>query len=104
MATISEVAKLAGVSVSTVSRIINHKPHVSPRKAALVADAMAKLGYTPLQAARQMRGSGSQTIAVTVPYITNPFFQNSLQRLNALPMSDPIRQSLCKHSVRKVTN
>ena len=74
MATISEVAKLAGVSVSTVSRIINHKPHVSPRKAALVADAMAKLGYTPLQAARQMRGSGSQTIAVTVPYITNPFF------------------------------
>lgn len=74
MATISEVAKLAGVSVSTVSRIINHRPHVSPRKAALVADAMKKLGYQPLQAARQMRGSGSQTIAVTVPYITNPFF------------------------------
>ena len=74
MATISEVAKLAGVSVSTVSRIINNKPHVSPSKAALVADAMKKLGYQPLQAARQMRGSGSQTIAVTVPYITNPFF------------------------------
>ncbi|KRM71357.1 LacI family DNA-binding transcriptional regulator [Lacticaseibacillus brantae] len=74
MATISDVAKLAGVSVSTVSRIINNKPHVSPRKAALVADAMTKLGYSPLQAARQMRGSGSQTIAVTVPYITNPFF------------------------------
>lgn len=46
MATISEVAKLAGVSVSTVSRIINNKPHVSPSKAALVAEAMKKLGIS----------------------------------------------------------
>lgn len=74
MATISDVASLANVSVTTVSRVINDNPHVSAKKKKLVEDAMATLGYSPLQAARQMRGSGSRMIGVTVPYITNPFF------------------------------
>lgn len=74
MATISDVAKLSGISVSTVSRVINDSPHVSPEKRQKVLDAMEQLGYTPLQAARQMRGSGSGNIAVIVPDITNPFF------------------------------
>ncbi|WP_413476602.1 LacI family DNA-binding transcriptional regulator [Latilactobacillus fuchuensis] len=74
MVTISEVAKRAGVSVSTVSRVINDSPHVSNKKKQLILDAMAQLNYQPLLAARQLRGSGSKTIAVTIPYITNPFF------------------------------
>ncbi|MFT8337482.1 LacI family DNA-binding transcriptional regulator [Schleiferilactobacillus harbinensis] len=74
MATITEVAKLAGVSVTTVSRVINGSSHVSDNKRSQVKLAMQELGYTPLQAARQLRGSGTQTIAVTVPFITNPFF------------------------------
>lgn len=74
MATISDVARLSGISVSTVSRVINDSPHVSPDKRARVLAAMEQLGYTPLQAARQMRGSGSGNIAVFVPNITNPFF------------------------------
>lgn len=74
MATISDVAKLSGISVSTVSRVINDSPHVSPEKRQKVLDAMEQLGYTPMQAARQMRGSGSRNIAVVVPTITNTFF------------------------------
>lgn len=74
MATISDVAKLSGISVSTVSRVINNKPHVSEDKRRRVLEAMEQLGYTPLQAARQMRGSGSNNIAVLVPTITNSFF------------------------------
>lgn len=74
MATISDVAKLSGMSVSTVSRVINNKPHVSEVKKQKVLDAMDALGYSPLQAARQMRGSGSGNIAVVVPTITNNFF------------------------------
>lgn len=74
MATISDVAKLSGLSVSTVSRVINNKPHVSEEKMRRVKEAMDALGYSPLQAARQMRGSGSGNIAVAVPTITNSFF------------------------------
>ncbi len=74
MATISDVAKLSGLSVSTVSRVINNKPHVSEAKRRKVQEAMDALGYSPLQAARQMRGSGSGNIAVVVPSITNNFF------------------------------
>lgn len=74
LATISDVARLSGYSVSTVSRVINNKPHVTEEKRQRIQDAMDKLGYTPLQAARQLRGSGSGTIAVAVPSITNSFF------------------------------
>ena len=74
MATISDVAKLAGMSVSTVSRVIDNKPHVMEEKRRKVQEAMKALGYSPLQAARQMRGSGSNNIAVVVvPTITNNF-------------------------------
>lgn len=74
LATISDVARLSGLSVSTVSRVINNKPHVSEEKRRRVQETMDALGYSPLQAARQMRGSGSQNIAVVVPTITNNFF------------------------------
>lgn len=81
MATISDVAKRSGISVSTVSRVINDSPHVSPAKRQKVLQAMEDLGYTPLQAARQMRGSGSGNIAVAVPTITNNLFA---QLVNAI--------------------
>ena len=74
MATISDVARLSGLSVSTVSRVINNKPHVSEEKKRKILDAMDALGYSPLQAARQMRGSGSGNVAVVVPTIINNFF------------------------------
>lgn len=74
MATISDVAKLSGMSVTTVSRVINNKPHVSAEKREAVLAAMDALGYAPLQAARQMRGSGSGNIAVAIPGIKNNFF------------------------------
>lgn len=76
MATISDVARLSGMSVSTVSRVINNKPHVSEEKRQKILEAMDALGYSPLQAARQLRGSGSGNIAVVVPTITNNFSHN----------------------------
>lgn len=76
MPTISDVAHKAGLSVSTVSRVINKKPHVSPQKEALVKAAMKELGYKPMPAARQLRGSHVKNLAVTVPRITNPFFSD----------------------------
>lgn len=74
MATISDVAKLAGLSVSTVSRVINDSPHISDVKRNSIESAMKKLGYVPRPAARQLRGSQTNTMAVTIPRIVNPFF------------------------------
>lgn len=74
LATISDVARLAGLSVSTVSRVINKSPHVSDKKRKAVESAMNELGYAPLPAARQLRGSRTNTMAVTIPRIVNPFF------------------------------
>lgn len=72
--TISDVAKLAGVSVSTVSRVINNKKYVKEEKRAAVIAAMKELDYQPSSIAIQLRGQRSKILGVIVPRITNPFF------------------------------
>jgi LacI family transcriptional regulator len=74
MATIRDVAKMAGVSVATVSRIINQKGYVSKEAEEKVLECMAKLNYTPNSVARGLAGKETHTIALITPDITNPFF------------------------------
>lgn len=74
MSTISDVAKLSGLSKTTVSRVINNHPYVSKEKKDKVLQAMAELGYTPNPSARRLRGQLTTTIGVIVPRIVNPFF------------------------------
>ncbi|GLC90341.1 LacI family DNA-binding transcriptional regulator [Lysinibacillus piscis] len=74
MPTISDVAKLTGLSKTTISRVINNHQYVSEEKRALVLKAMQELGYTPNPAARRLRGQSTTTIGVIVPRIVNPFF------------------------------
>lgn len=74
MPTISDVAKLSGLSRTTVSRVINQHPYVSKEKKEIVLQAMKKLGYTPNFAAQHLRKQKTNTIAVLVPKLTNPFF------------------------------
>ncbi|MFC0562314.1 LacI family DNA-binding transcriptional regulator [Halalkalibacter alkalisediminis] len=74
MANISDVAKLSGLSKTTVSRVINNHPYVSDKKRELVLKAMKELGYTPNPSARRLRGQLTTTIGVIVPKIVNPFF------------------------------
>ncbi|WP_018924051.1 LacI family DNA-binding transcriptional regulator [Salsuginibacillus kocurii] len=74
MPTISDVAKLSGLSKSTVSRVLNNYPHVSEEKKKRVQKAMAELEYTPNPSARKMRGALTTTIGVVVTRIVNPFF------------------------------
>jgi len=73
LATIYEVAKLAGVSPATVSRVFNGNA-VSAEKARLVRDAADRLSYTPNRAARTLRTRTSDVIALVIPDIENPFF------------------------------
>lgn len=62
--TMHDVARLAGVSIKSVSRVINREPHVSAKLGAKVNAAIDHLGYVPDQAARSLAGARSFTLGV----------------------------------------
>lgn len=70
---LKDVARLAGVSVKTVSNVINAYPHVSTSTRAKVQEAIDKLGYRPHQGARLLRTGRSGLVALSVPEVT-PYF------------------------------
>lgn len=72
--TIADVARLAGVSTMTVSRVINAKGDVRDSTRQRVQRAIDQLEYRPSQAARTLTTRRSHTIGLLVPDITNPFF------------------------------
>lgn len=73
MATIYEVAKLAGVSPATVSRVFNGNS-VSEAKSHAVREAAQQLKFTPNRTARTLRRRASEVIALVIPDIENPYF------------------------------
>lgn len=74
MATIKDVAKLAKVSVATVSRVLNNKGYVSTDAKNRVNQAIEQLHYSPNDVARTLFRGRSKMIALFVPDIMNPFF------------------------------
>ena len=74
MASIKDVAKLAGVSTATVSRVLADKPHVRPEVKEQVRAAVATLGYRPNRMASNLRKQTSNVIGLLVSDIRNPFF------------------------------
>jgi len=72
--TMRDVARLAGVSTSTVSAVINNTVAVSPRRKSRVLDAMAALDYQPDAIARSLKTGKSNAIGIIVPDITNAFY------------------------------
>lgn len=74
MATIREVAKLAGVSPATVSRVMNGTANVDDEKRDRVLDAIEKTGFQPNQLARALFKNSSGLVGLIVPNIDNPFF------------------------------
>jgi LacI family transcriptional regulator len=69
-----DVAALAGVSLGTVSNVVNTPDIVSERTRQRVAEAIAKLGWVPNESARQLRAGRSRSIGMVVLDIANPFF------------------------------
>jgi LacI family transcriptional regulator len=74
MATMSDVARVANVSIATVSHVINGTRFVSAERVERVHAAMQELGYTPDATARSLRVGRTDTIGLVVPDNTNPFF------------------------------
>jgi LacI family transcriptional regulator len=73
-ASISDVARESGVSIFTVSAVINNKSHVGKNLRERVENAIRKLNYRPNLIARSLIKQKTQTIGMIVPDIVNPFF------------------------------
>lgn len=74
MSTIKDVAKRAGVAISTASAVINRSAPVSEEVIAKVEAAIRDIGYVPHGGARNLRMGRSRLIGLIVPNITNPHF------------------------------
>lgn len=74
MATMKDIAKLAGVSTSTVSHVINKSRFVSEEISERVNQAAQELNYTPSALARSLKVNRTKTIGMLVTTSTNPFF------------------------------
>ena len=77
--TISDVAKLAGVSTATVSHTINNTRYVSSETKEKVYRAISELGYTPDASARSFRTGKKKTVGFIVPDIANKFFATMIE-------------------------
>lgn len=71
---VKDVAAAAGVSVGTVSNVLNQPERVSPRTVEKVQRVIRELGFVRNDAARQLRAGRSRSIGLVVPDIGNPFF------------------------------
>ena len=83
MATIYEVSKLAGVSLATVSRVINNSGKVTPATREKVEAAMLALGYRPNSIAQSLASSRSNSVGILVPELHGPFFGNMLSSIES---------------------
>lgn len=94
MATIYEVARLAGVSPATVSRVMNGM-NVSPERAKRVREAAEALSFRPSQVARTLRRQNSEVIALVIPDIENPFFTSMARGVEDVAQAAGFSVVLC---------
>ncbi len=77
--TLVDVAKAAGVSLKTASRVLNESPALRPATAARVREVMNQLGYQPNEMARGLKAKRSAAIAMIAPNIADPFTASAIQ-------------------------
>ncbi|WP_262315647.1 LacI family DNA-binding transcriptional regulator [Lacticaseibacillus parakribbianus] len=82
--TIKEIAKLAGTSVSTVSRVLNNSPSVSPAKRARIQAIIDDNHFAPNMLARGMVSKTTKTLAVVVSDIGNPYFTDLVSQIEQI--------------------
>jgi len=78
-ATLGDVAAAAGVSLKTVSRVVNESPDVSEATRTRIEGVIADLGYVPNAMAQSLRGAADRAVAVIVDSLNDPFFAEAAQ-------------------------
>ena len=81
MATLKDVAKASGLTVGTVSRVLNNRGYISDKTREKVYQVMKELNYQPNETARALSKQKSNTIGVILPNIEHPYFAKVLSRL-----------------------
>ncbi len=95
MVRLKDVANYAGVSVSTVSRVLNNSTRVDPVTRSNVENAMHVLGYRPDDIARRLKKNSSEVIGVIIPDISNPFFANVVRGVEREAVASGYSVVLC---------
>lgn len=83
MATIADVARKAGVSVSTVSHVVNGTRRVAPDTARAVEAAIASLSYRPNIMARSLKAASTRSVGIAISSISNPYFSDIICAIEA---------------------
>lgn len=96
MANIQQVAQKAGVSVATVSRVLNNAASVSPKTRLKVENAIKDLNYEPSMLGRNLRNSESRLILVLLPSISNPFYTEIINGIQNTAISNNYNILLCE--------
>ncbi|KAA9301256.1 MULTISPECIES: LacI family DNA-binding transcriptional regulator [Aerococcus] len=92
---LTDVAKRAGVSATTVSRVINNYGYLSQKTIDKVHQAMADLNYQPNQLARSLQGKGTQVIGVIMPSVAHPFYGELVDQIEGRLSEQNYRMILC---------
>jgi LacI family transcriptional regulator len=95
MATIRDVAELAGVSVASVSRVMNNSRGVQAQTRQSVQTAARELGYVPNEAARSLKLARSNLLACVIPDVTNPFFPELVRGIEDIASAEGYGTLLC---------
>jgi LacI family transcriptional regulator len=95
MSTIKRVAAKAGVSIATVSRVINKSSYVALPLQKRVLEAMAALDYQPSALARGLRRNETQSVGVLVPQLDQPFFSSIAHVIEKTLFAHGYRAFLC---------
>ncbi|MEV0201716.1 LacI family DNA-binding transcriptional regulator [Nonomuraea sp. NPDC050691] len=95
IASIKEVAKLASVSVGTVSNVLNRPDAVSPATRERVLNAMNELGFVRNESARALRSGRTRTMGLVVLDVTNPFFTDVAKGVEAVAADNGMIVTLC---------
>ncbi|MFQ6057978.1 MAG: LacI family DNA-binding transcriptional regulator [Anaerolineae bacterium] len=95
MVTVKDVAKLAGVSTATVSRVLNNHPHIADETRSRVLWAMEQLGYQPSRVARRLRMKSTQILGLIISDIANPFFTSVVRGIEDVAYANQYSLLLC---------
>lgn len=79
--TIKDVARISGLSVTTVSQVLNKRKSFSEETVKKVMETVQQTGYVPDRNARQLRGPRRRQIAVVIPELSNPWFGSLMTEL-----------------------
>ncbi len=96
MATVKDIAATVGVSVATVSNVLNGRPNVGRVNRQRVLRVARQLGYRPNRAAQAMRTGRTRAIGLVLPDLTNPFFPELAQAVENTARS-PVGPRLPAH-------